>query len=80
MLGCDSFVKAGWVHNPRAHLFKHSSGERWLVMGKVCLRATDSSSCNMLNICIIQVKHSEMMTATPLIPWVVCQRTGDRDS
>ena len=35
MLGGDSFVKAGRVQDLRAHLFKHTSGDRWLVMGKV---------------------------------------------
>ena len=35
MVGGDSFVKAGWVHSLRAHLFKHLTGDRWLVMGKV---------------------------------------------
>ena len=43
MLGGDSFVKAGWVHHLRAHLFKHSSGDRWIVMGKVCLGTTKLS-------------------------------------
>ena len=32
-----SFMKAGWVCDLRAHLFKYGSDERVLVMGKVCL-------------------------------------------
>ena len=35
MLGGDSFVKAGWVHGLKAHVFKNPTGDRWLVMGKV---------------------------------------------
>ena len=35
MLGGDSFVRAGWVHSLRSYTFKHKSGDRWLVMGKV---------------------------------------------
>ena len=35
MIGGDSFVKAGWVHSLRAHSFKTSDGDCWLVMGKV---------------------------------------------
>ena len=35
IVGGDSFVKAGWVHSLRAHLFKHPTGDCWLVMGKV---------------------------------------------
>lgn len=37
MVGGDSFVKAGWVHNLRAHPFQHSNEERLLVMGKVSI-------------------------------------------
>ena len=40
MLGGDSFVKAGWVHALKAHLFRHTSGCRWLVMGKVSISIT----------------------------------------
>lgn len=34
MIGGDSFVKAGWVHDLTAH-FYHSDEDRVLVMGKV---------------------------------------------
>ena len=37
MLGGNSFVKAGWVHDLRAHWFKHPTEDRWLIMGKVML-------------------------------------------
>ena len=37
MLGGNSFVKAGWVHDLRAHRFKHSTEDCWLIMGKVML-------------------------------------------
>ena len=37
MLSGDSLVKAGWVHDLRAHLFKHTNGDHWLVVGKVLL-------------------------------------------
>ncbi len=29
----DSFMKAGWVHDMRAHVFSHQNEERILVMG-----------------------------------------------
>ncbi len=35
MVGGDSFMKAGWVHDMRAHVFSHQNEERILVMGKV---------------------------------------------
>ena len=37
MLGGDSFVKADWVHDLRAHQFKHSTEDHWLIVGKVML-------------------------------------------
>ena len=37
MVGGDGFMKIGWVQDLLAHLFKHGSDERILVMGKVCL-------------------------------------------
>ena len=44
MLDGDSFVMAGWVHNLRAHLFKHNGDQRWLVMGKVnCAEMKEST-------------------------------------
>ena len=33
MVGGDSFMKAGWVHDMRAHVFSHQNEERILVMG-----------------------------------------------
>lgn len=35
MLGGDSFVQAGWVHDLRAHVFECNNDGRWLIMGKV---------------------------------------------
>ncbi len=35
MVGGDCFMKAGWVHDMRAHVFSHQNEERILVMGKV---------------------------------------------
>ena len=34
MIGGDSFVKAGWVHSLRVHIYKHLTSDHWLDMGK----------------------------------------------
>ena len=40
MLGANSFVKAGWVQDLRAHVFKHDEGDCWLVKGMVIASAS----------------------------------------
>ena len=35
MVDGNSFVKAGWVHQLKAHLFKHEAETHWLIMGTV---------------------------------------------
>jgi len=51
MVGGDSFMKAGWVHDMRAHVFSHQNEERILVMGKVSSFIVSYIFCvNILNI------------------------------
>ncbi len=50
MVGGDSFMKAGWFHDMRAHVFSHQNEERILVMGKVNFIVSYIFCVNFLNI------------------------------
>ena len=58
MLGSDSFVEAGWVHDMRLYTYQLENGERrHVVRGRV--------------------KHSQRMSATPLSPCFVAEKSGE---
>ena len=58
MIGSDSFVQAGWVHDMRLFKYKTRAGvARYVVIGKV--------------------KHSQRMSATPLLPWFIAEKCGE---
>ncbi|XP_072176345.1 uncharacterized protein [Diadema setosum] len=58
MMGSDSFLQAGWVHDMRLFVYQTDAGtRRYAVLGKV--------------------KHSQRMSATPLLPWFVAEKCGE---
>ena len=79
MLDGDCFLKAGWIHNLRLYRFVSSNNVRYVIMGKV--KYNDSGGHLLLNTCSIdynvQVKHSQRVSATPLLPWVIVEKNGE---
>ena len=70
--------QAGWVHGMKLHKLDCSLGsERFLVMGKVI------SNCNINHYELSffnkkkKVKHSQRMSATPLLPWIILEPNGE---
>lgn len=75
MLDSQGFVRAGWVHDLRLHKFSTSQGTKYVVKGKVNIAMHSSCAVDCI-LCILQIKHSQRMAETPLLPWVVLEQEG----
>ena len=75
--GRRQHLKAGWVHQLRLHQFYVSGNLRFVVMGKVIGKIYLARARLLLyHILYVQVKHSQKMSATPLLPWVIVEKQG----
>ena len=74
MLDGQRFLKAGWVHALKLHAFTGQGKERYLIMGKVSINTV----CLLVTLIVLhaQVKHSQSVSLSPLVPWIVVEGTG----
>ena len=65
MLDGNNFLQAGWINSLKLHVFGPPDQLKFVVMGNV--RIYLNSFSNLCYKFILQVKHSQRMSDTPLI-------------
>ena len=81
MLDSEGFVRAGWVHDLVLHKFSTTGNVmKFVVKGKVYSKNIYMAiQTHVLLPCfkiILQIKHSQCMAETPLLPWVILEQDG----
>lgn len=64
MLDADGFVHSGWVHDLLVHQF---ANDKFVIKGKVIFFFY--SATFQYSVPLFQVKHSQRLSSTPLLPW-----------
>lgn len=72
MLDADGFVQSGWVHDLLLHQFSY---DKCVIKGKVIFLFNNTLFISSLS--LLQVKHSQRLSSTPLLPWSIVMMDGD---
>ena len=73
MLDGSNFLKFGWVHGLRLHQYETTSKQRFVYSNGQGKSFIMRGAYNTTHYTII-VKHSQRMSATPLLPWVIIEK------